>query len=277
MRANGRDLEVAEEDKGNQLSGQQLYQDSGHWRSAFHYPSLEESLSESHLRARPQPLLPGLSEPVPVQERLPFGGQHHLSQTMAFVGTTKVHVPAAPGPYVVPTLRASCDWPLPFQDTQIDDSGGRPSWEDTFIQVAFTVAARGTCPARRVGCVITSSDHHILATGYNGAPAGLPHCAEVGCHPDGDGRCTRAVHAEMNAVLQAAYIGVSIKGGTLYCTARPCLNCAKAVIQVGVARVIWAIDDLESRSRDQVLGILTRAGVNYSQYIPREDWAPSED
>jgi dCMP deaminase len=213
-----------------------------------YYPTPEESLPEEILRAKPW-----------------AAALHHYTgpgQTTAFTGRGN-HLPPPPGPYVVPELKASCDWMMPTQDTQVDGAGGRPSWADTFVQVAFTVAQRGTCPARRVGCVVTSADNHILATGYNGAPAGLPHCTQVGC--------SRAVHAEMNAVLQAAYIGVSIKGAVLYCTARPCLNCAKAIIQVGVSRVVWAIDDTESRSRTEILGLLSRAGVDFSQYVPREE------
>ncbi len=90
----------------------------------------------------------------------------------------------------------------------------RPSWDEYFMQVAFVVATRATCPRRSVGAVIVL-DKRILATGYNGAPRGLAHCTEVGCHLVA-GHCIRALHAEQNAILQAAMNGVSTRGATVY-------------------------------------------------------------
>jgi len=91
----------------------------------------------------------------------------------------------------------------------------RPDWDLYFIRIAKEVASRSTCPRAAVGAVIVK-DNRILATGYNGAPAGEPHCTEVGCDMV-DGHCQRAVHAETNAIAQAAKYGISVDGATLYC------------------------------------------------------------
>ena len=123
----------------------------------------------------------------------------------------------------------------------------RPSWDAYFMQIAHLVKTRATCPRRQVGAVIVR-DRRILATGYNGAPAGLPHCPTGG--PDHDwpdgcmraGHCIRALHAEQNALLQAARIGVACEGGTIYVTCQPCSACAKMVINAGVQRVIYEGD-----------------------------------
>ncbi|MFO7245303.1 MAG: cytidine/deoxycytidylate deaminase family protein [Thermaerobacter sp.] len=113
----------------------------------------------------------------------------------------------------------------------------RPSWDEYFLGLADAVAARSTCTRRAVGAVIVR-DRRILATGYNGSPPGFPHCLDVGCLMV-DGHCVRTVHAEMNAVVQAALHGVSIKGATVYCTSFPCLHCAKVLIGAGVERVVY--------------------------------------
>jgi|YNPMSStandDraft_2_1061718.scaffolds.fasta_scaffold01457_4 dCMP deaminase len=113
----------------------------------------------------------------------------------------------------------------------------RPSWDEYFMQIAQMVATRATCPRRRVGAVIVL-DKRILATGYNGAPIGLAHCTEVGCHIVA-GHCIRALHAEQNAILQAALNGVSTRGATLYVTCQPCNHCAKMIINAGIQRVVF--------------------------------------
>lgn len=123
----------------------------------------------------------------------------------------------------------------------------RPSWDTYFMQIAHLVATRATCPRRSVGAVIVR-DRRILATGYNGAPRGVSHCPTDGEKhdwPDGcmrAGHCIRALHAEQNALLQAAFIGVACEGSTIYVTCQPCNNCAKMVINAGIVRVIYEGD-----------------------------------
>ena len=115
------------------------------------------------------------------------------------------------------------------------------------MQIAHLVASRATCPRRSVGAVIVR-DKHVLATGYNGAPKGMSHCPEGGEHhdwPDGcmrAGHCIRSLHAEQNALLQAAMIGVACQGATIYVTCQPCNMCAKMIINAGIQRVIYEGD-----------------------------------
>lgn len=121
----------------------------------------------------------------------------------------------------------------------------RPSWDDYFLNIMDTVASRATCDRGRAGAVIVR-DKRIITTGYVGAPAGLSHCDEVGhifktaIKPDGaeTQNCVRTTHAEMNAIVQAALHGVSLKGATIYSRMEPCLDCAKAIISAGIKRVV---------------------------------------
>jgi dCMP deaminase len=131
----------------------------------------------------------------------------------------------------------------------------RPSWDEYFLQIAFTVAQRSTCDRAHVGCVLVR-DRRILTTGYNGAPAGLPHCDEVG-HLLVDGHCVRTLHAEQNALIQAALHGVGTEGATAYVTHQPCLTCAKMLINAGVRRVVYAGNYPDDYSRQ----FLVAAGV----------------
>ncbi len=108
------------------------------------------------------------------------------------------------------------------------------------MRIAKEVATRATCPRRSVGAVIVL-DRRILTTGYNGAPHGLAHCTEVGCKIV-DGHCQRALHAEQNAILQAALNGVSTRGATVYVTCQPCNACAKMIINAGIVRVVFEGD-----------------------------------
>lgn len=114
----------------------------------------------------------------------------------------------------------------------------RPTWEETFFALARTWAARATCPRLSVGCVLVNSDHQVIASGYNGAARGEPHCTDAGCRIAG-GHCVRAIHAELNALLQAARVGVSVRGTTLYVTHRPCVRCWVMLRQAGVEDVRW--------------------------------------
>ncbi len=121
----------------------------------------------------------------------------------------------------------------------------RPSWDEYFMEVARAVAKRATCDRGRSGCVI-AKEKQILVTGYVGSPKGMPHCDEVGhqmkttIHEDGhqSQHCVRGVHAEQNAIVQAAKIGVAIDGATLYCKMTPCAVCAKMIINAGIKRVV---------------------------------------
>jgi dCMP deaminase len=107
------------------------------------------------------------------------------------------------------------------------------------MQIAHAVSSRATCLRRGVGAVIVR-DKRILATGYNGAPKGVPHCAEYGC--DTSQKCQLAAHAEQNAISQAALNGVSTDGGTIYITCQPCNVCAKMLINSGIRRVVFEGD-----------------------------------
>jgi len=121
----------------------------------------------------------------------------------------------------------------------------RPSWDEYFMEVARAIAKRATCDRGRSGCVI-ARDKRLLVTGYVGSPSGLPHCDDVGhlmkkvIHEDGSvsQHCMRTVHAEQNAICQAAKLGVSIDKATLYCKMTPCRVCAMLIINCGIKRVV---------------------------------------
>lgn len=121
----------------------------------------------------------------------------------------------------------------------------RPTWDEYFMEVCRAVAKRATCDRGRSGCVI-AKDKQILVTGYVGSPKGIPHCDEVGhqmktmIHEDGhqSQHCVRTAHAEQNAIVQAAKMGVSIDGGTVYCKMTPCAVCCKMIINAGIKRVV---------------------------------------
>ena len=114
---------------------------------------------------------------------------------------------------------------------------GRTDWHTYFLQIAQAVSTRSTCDRLRVGAVIVKN-RRILSTGYNGSLPGTPHCDDVG-HLLKDGHCVRTIHAEMNAVLQAARFGISLEGATCYCTFKPCLNCLQALLGAGVKKIIY--------------------------------------
>ena len=139
----------------------------------------------------------------------------------------------------------------------------RLSWDDYFMEITRLVAKRTTCLRRQVGAVIVR-DKRILATGYNGAPRGLPHCEETGCLreklgiPSGQKQeLCRGLHAEQNAIIQAALSGVSIADSQLYSTLHPCIVCAKMIINAGIKRVIYEDSYPDSLSKE----MLSQAGV----------------
>ena len=113
----------------------------------------------------------------------------------------------------------------------------RASWDEYFMNIATEVATRATCDRKHVGAVIVR-DRSILATGYNGSIAGLPHCDEEG-HLMEDGHCVRTIHAESNAVIQAARNGVRIDGAGIYVTASPCFGCFKVIANAGIKRIVF--------------------------------------
>ncbi len=147
----------------------------------------------------------------------------------------------------------------------------RPTWDAYFMAIARLVAQRSTCTRRAVGAVLVR-DKRLLSTGYNGAPSGIRHCSETGCLrrqlnvPSGERHeLCRGIHAEQNAIIQAAYHGVSIKGATLFCTNLPCSICAKMIINAGIVRICYA-----EGYADQLSGrMLTEAGIPLIQIEER--------
>ncbi|HGJ65707.1 TPA: cytidine deaminase [bacterium] len=121
----------------------------------------------------------------------------------------------------------------------------RISWDDYFMEITRLVSKRSTCLRRHVGAVIVR-DKRILATGYNGAPKGLAHCLEIGCLREKMGvpsgqmhELCRGLHAEQNAIIQAALFGVSIENSQIYTVTQPCVVCAKMIINAGIKRIIY--------------------------------------
>lgn len=129
--------------------------------------------------------------------------------------------------------------------TDAASSATRPSWDDYFLSLMDEVAKRATCDRGKSGCVI-AKDRRIVATGYVGAPPGFPHCDEVGhlikqvLDEDGTARqhCVRTIHAEQNAICQAARCGIALEGSELYCRMEPCRTCALLIVSVGIRRVV---------------------------------------
>ena len=145
----------------------------------------------------------------------------------------------------------------------------RPSWPEYFMNIAGMVAKRSTCMRRSVGAVLVK-DKRILATGYNGAPAGLRHCEETGCLredasiPSGERHeLCRGLHAEQNAIIQAAYHGITIGGSTLYCTNKPCVICSKMLINAGIEEILFEAG-YDDPLADQML---TEAGVEVRRFV----------
>ncbi|MBN1282666.1 MAG: AAA family ATPase [Proteobacteria bacterium] len=152
-------------------------------------------------------------------------------------------------------------------------SSGRPSWDEYFMDIARVVALRGNCIKRKIAAVIVR-DRRIISTGYNGTPRGIKNCNEGGCP-----RCNSfgasgenldeclCSHAEENAIVQAAYHGVSIKGGTIYTTYSPCLICTKMIINSGLAEVVY---DRAYTIAEVPLKLLKEAGVKARQIESRD-------
>jgi dCMP deaminase len=145
----------------------------------------------------------------------------------------------------------------------------RAGWNEYFMGIASQAATRSTCSRKHVGAVIVR-DRAVLSTGYNGSLRGLPHCEDVGCIVE-EGHCITTVHAEANAILQAAKNGVAIDGAELYTTASPCWNCFKLIANCGIRRIYYGEFYRDERSREVAAQIgldLIDLGMAQTQSVP---------
>ncbi|HUN59840.1 MAG TPA: cytidine/deoxycytidylate deaminase family protein [Candidatus Binataceae bacterium] len=150
----------------------------------------------------------------------------------------------------------------------------RPTWDQYFMTITRQVAERSTCLRAKVGAVIVR-DRSILATGYNGSPAGLPHCLDAGCliyesrTPNGDieQNCYRTIHAEINAITQAARNGSAIQDAVIYVTHTPCIHCMKVLINTGIRTVYYD----RPYKLDTVAELLSYAKIQLVQVIPPQE------
>lgn len=152
----------------------------------------------------------------------------------------------------------------------------RPGWDEYFMEITHLVAKRSTCRRRRVGAVLVK-DKNILATGYNGAPSGTSHCLDIGCLreqlkiPSGERHeLCRGLHAEQNAIIQAAKHGSNIDGATLYCTTMPCIICSKMIINAGIRRIIYE----EGYSDELAMAMIDETGIVVEKFSPTEEAEP---
>jgi len=144
------------------------------------------------------------------------------------------------------------------------ESFQRPNWDDYFMDIAHVVSTRGNCSRRKVAAVIVNGNR-IISTGYNGTPRGIKNCFEGGCPrcasdaPSGKslGECICA-HAEENAIVQAAYHGIAVRGSTIYCTLSPCLMCTKMIINAGIQEVVY---ETEYHFTEQARALFAEADV----------------
>ncbi len=158
-------------------------------------------------------------------------------------------------------------------DTKCIVGGGklmRPSWDEYFMEIVELIKTRSTCLRRQVGALIVK-DKRILSTGYNGAPVGCKHCSEIGCLreelkvPSGQRHeLCRAIHAEQNAIVQAAYSGTSVNGGTLYVTNQPCVLCSKMIINAGIKKIVFKGDYPDELAME----MLKEAGIRVIKFEP---------
>lgn len=155
----------------------------------------------------------------------------------------------------------------------------RPILDEYFMEIATVVAKRSTCLRNRVGAVIVK-DKRILSTGYNGAPRNLEHCLDIGCIRDKNNIASgthhelcRAVHAEQNAIIQAALHGVSIENATVYCTHQPCILCAKMLINSNVRKVVFGTEYPDKEALD----FFDKAGVKVERFNPGSGTSGKDD
>jgi dCMP deaminase len=145
----------------------------------------------------------------------------------------------------------------------------RPPWDQYFMSIAELVAQRATCIRRQVGAVLVR-DKRIITTGYNGVPTGISHCLDVGCLrekqniPSGERHeLCRGLHAEQNAIIQAAVHGVSLEGATLYCTNQPCAICSKMLINVRLEKILYR----SGYADELAIEMLSEAGIPLTQLV----------
>ena len=143
----------------------------------------------------------------------------------------------------------------------------RSSWDQYFMDIARVVSSRSTCERKFVGAVIVR-DRTILSTGYNGSIRGMPHCSEEGHMMEND-HCVATIHAEANALIQAAKNGVMIDGGTVYVTASPCWNCFKQIANAGVRRIVYG----EFYRDERIFKVAERLGIDLL-HVPSQVDAP---
>lgn len=146
----------------------------------------------------------------------------------------------------------------------------RPSWDKYFIDITRLVATRSTCLRRHVGAILVK-DRNILATGYNGVPSGISHCEAGGCLrerlkvPSGERHeLCRGLHAEQNAIIQAARHGINIDGATLYCTTMSCIICTKMLINAGISTIVYAEGYADELARE----MLAETGIKIIHFTP---------
>ena len=152
----------------------------------------------------------------------------------------------------------------------------RKSWDEYFIEILHSAQQRATCDRGRAAALLVK-ENHILSTGYVGSPAGIDHCSEVGhefidsYEKNAEGEielrqhCVRTVHAEQNAISQAAKFGIPVEGATLYCTTFPCYTCAKMLVNVGIRRVVTEYD---YQSSERSKHIFDQLGIRYEILHP---------
>jgi dCMP deaminase len=149
----------------------------------------------------------------------------------------------------------------------------RPSWAEYFMEITILVAKRSTCVRRSVGAIIVK-DKRVLSTGYNGAPSNVTHCSQTGCMREQMNIASgerhelcRGIHAEQNAIIQAALHGVSIKGAALFCTNLPCSICAKMIINAGISKIYYLSGYADQMSQE----MLNEAGVELIKFEHRQE------
>ncbi|MBT4857129.1 dCMP deaminase family protein [Candidatus Uhrbacteria bacterium] len=142
----------------------------------------------------------------------------------------------------------------------------RPAWDDYFMSMAYMAAERSTCDRLRSGAILVK-DKRVIGSGYNGSPPKMEHCDDVG-HLMHEGHCIRTLHAEENTLLQAARLGTSTNGSTIYSIYSPCYHCLKKLIAGGVKRIVAAHVYRDTRVSDACV----EAGVMYDRYTPNGEW-----
>ncbi|MHA1198346.1 MAG: deoxycytidylate deaminase [Candidatus Heimdallarchaeaceae archaeon] len=162
-------------------------------------------------------------------------------------------------------------------NAEIPQKRNRPSWDEYFMNIAELAKTRSNCIRRQVGAVLVNNKHQIISTGYNGVPRGIVHCTRDTCtklyEKSGEkNEICPAVHAELNAILQAATAGISSEGTTLYSTTRPCGNCTMAIINAGIKRVVFIEDYTDPILRS---GWLDSSDVVFDKFQPKEEETPA--